>query len=367
MNDIRLGLPSASSAQADVLCPGRPNAQRGIPEWQKNEYAKFGQLVHLAYEGDDLAAMQLSAEQTEIVRKAVVVEQAVLAAWSTGTTKRLKEERLWDYDAEGKERNSGQFDVCHLEPTRALVGDLKSLYGDIPTATKNRQLREQAALVYLNREKLGVPKLKEVSVFINQPLVSMKPPVVKYGKADLERAVAEMRARVDKNMDPDAPRVAGAYQCGMCRAALLCPVAAEFVTRLKGVNVLDLQPEALADMLERFEVLAAMDKQAREYAKLLLTNVPGSVPGWILEEGNVMRTITNYRGAVDTLIATGFTTEQVDSISDLSIKAAAGLIFEKNKDTEGMTKTKSELEAKDLLKPWTTESQNQPSLKRVKE
>lgn len=222
-NAIRKGLPSASNAEADSLCPGRFLAQYEIPEIQKSA-ADYGTLVHKAFAGEDV---ELDPEQERTVELGRNIEDMMLTRWMDGQEYLgpYREKRLWLHDTETLDCiASGQIDAFWVSGKRALIEDLKSLFGDVTESASNLQLRDY--VVMLNE---GVD-YDEVSVFINQPRVTTEPKLVVYNREDVARAREETVARVKRSI-AGGPRIAGEKQCKFCRAAASCPECIEWMQK----------------------------------------------------------------------------------------------------------------------------------------
>ena len=197
--DPRRGLTSASSAEADFLCPGRWYAQRGLPD-ESGEYAATGTRIHAAMEGK---VISLSDDEAETMDRAREIEFRTVQRWldtdSDTVPAPVRERRLWTYDSSLQPLHSGQIDAYWIEAERrGLIEEIKSLFGDIAEAPSNLQLRDQAALLW---EQEGVT---EVTVFVNQPRITGKPVLVTYNQEELAQAHREMLARIQRSQTPDA-------------------------------------------------------------------------------------------------------------------------------------------------------------------
>lgn len=320
MNDLRLGLPSASNAHSDSLCAGRHLCHSAFPS-EDSEWSKHGTLVHLGMAGGSSGC---SLEQLNWIRRASEIEDRVICNWAATSGEDMKEhreERLWAYgplddDLRTSKSNSGQADVFWIEDKRALLADYKSLFGDVPDAAENLQLRDLAVLIHLN---YGVT---EVTAYINQPRVTRNPKLVVYGLEDLKRAEVEMRERVKASMDPNSKRVPGVDQCKYCNGKLVCEeFRASSMSPMLGTfhAVSDLKPKELNPILERRlaplppDVLVGL-RNTLKLTEMLQTAVNAeirkrltadgtSVPGLTLADGNKVRVITQILKAWELIVA----------------------------------------------------------------
>ena len=183
----------------------------------------------------------------------------------------------------------------------ALIFDYKGLFGDVAESPANLQLRDYAVLV---RGHFG--SMHEVAVCIIQPRVSRNPELCLYREADLDRAAAEMFARIVRSNDPRSPRVAGEVQCKFCRARAVCsefakwsasmlPVVAEHREQaaLFSVAMAQWTPDQWALAADILTPAAARLIEIKDALKDRLQKDPASVPGWMLAPGVKRETITD--------------------------------------------------------------------------
>lgn len=284
MNDERLGLPSASDVEALMLCTGKHNACRGIPEPPPTEDATTGNNVHayLAGKSDPLTddeqatADACQRKETELIeRHLMYVEQS------------YREQRLYLRDCGGSFVFSGKLDALFRRGDIGLLVDYKTGRNEVTDATGNMQLR---ALVVLTALTYG---LTRVVVAIIQPWVTPQTSVCVYDQDDLERAELEMRAVLANAADPNAPRVPGEQQCRYCRAKSRCPEAIAYASQLpdvRGIGLPALDAETLGALLDRCSMAEHMIDAIRNESKARLRDgLP--VPGWTLKPGNERETI----------------------------------------------------------------------------
>lgn len=318
MSDPRKNLPSASSAEADSLCPGRFMAQEGLPD-DKSEDAASGDRVHLAFRGQPV---ELSEFEKETVDRGKEIENQMLTSWLESETQQfeeVREERLFAHDPVTLAPIcSGQADAFWMLGNRALLEDLKSLYGDIPEAPLNMQLRDLAVLIHVN---YGID---EVLAFINQPRVTNKPVLVRYGFEDLKRAHAEMIARVKRSVTPGQPRVAGPKQCHHCRANASCPEAMALVRQVSRADNLKWDAITSEEKLDLYDACKAAEKIIESIQRKIKDDLkfnPEAIPGLKLAKGDERRTLAEGKSINDVFNAVAFDICPVCGNNEL-IKAA---------------------------------------------
>lgn len=295
-SDPRRGLPSASSAAADFLCPGRHLAQRGLADAESSA-AAFGNAVHAALAGQT-DAEALTSEQRRVFDGAQAVERAVLSDWASllgvpvdSLPEPKRELRLWAFDPELHPTNSGQVDVLWRYGDRGLILDYKSLYGAVAESPHNLQLRDLAVLAADNFD------LAEVCVAIVQPMVRDRAALTRYDLEALRQADTEMRARVARSMDAASSRCPGAIQCQWCRAKTRCPEALALVADTANMGlapaiagaVAQLSPAALAGYLDRLPVVEAVAEALRREARGRLQSDPDALAGRYVLRPNAPR------------------------------------------------------------------------------
>lgn len=363
---------SASNAQADTLCPGRHQAQLSIPETPRGEDALMGSRIHaaLAVDGETLA--KLTLEERESFDACREVEKKLVAQYLGDVAYKVqRHERFWArWPNAGRDfAHSGEADVVFRFGTKALILDYKVLAGDVAESPKNMQLRDLAVLV-----KANTLLLEEIAVAIVQPLVTHSPELCVYTNADLERALTEMMARVERSNDPKSPRVAGEVQCKFCRAKKVCvefsrwagstlPVVIEPVKQVLVFQVaMDLwSPEERALAASIIPLATKRLDEIKEHLKGLLTADPSSIPGWQLKPGAVRETITDAQQCFDRFATEGGHLPEFFPC----IKVEKGKLKEalaKVTNSKGKA-LKVKLDA--LLEGITESNQNSPSLERM--
>lgn len=365
---------SASSAQADLLCAGRHTAQQAAMTAETNgllaakddsEDAVFGRNVHAALcAGSDAGLTPKEAELFDSCRK---IEAKLLTkafgAVDPAKAQPLREKRLWI--AFGQLRHSGQPDAVHRKGARALIVDYKTGPNEAPASSRNQQLRDLAVLTYYNTVMLA-----DVWVAIIQPLVTHEPEVTVYDKAAIQQSKLLMEARVKASNDPASPRTPGTTQCQYCRAQRIC---AEYQAwagaklpmpkSIVDVPLINWTPQDFATFEDNRSIAQKWLDMAHTAAMEFAKQNPGAIPGYELKPGNVVEKIIDPQGVFDRFAAIGGTLEEF--MKCLSVYKTRLVPFVK-----AHTNAKGKLldeHMESLVRGCTEESQNQPSLRKVKE
>lgn len=319
----RDGWTSASSAQADAACPGRHQAQKGMPD-TKSKDAMFGTVIHeaLAKQSDE----GLNSDEASVYESCVSIESKLLVQVFGGDAASIvpiREKRYW---VEWKTdrftlKHSGQIDCVYRKGTKALIIEYKTLPGDVPDSSKNQQLRDQVALLDANTGMLS-----EVVVVVIQPLVTHSPELCVYGRPEIERSKREMFERVSMSSLENAPRIAGELQCKYCRAKMGC---SEY-QRSNGESLPSVIVAGLTEIpvsqwtLEHRRLFLDRRKSAQDWldnceleCKRLLESDPGSVPGWCLKPGRITEKVTDPQKVFDRFSSKGGSLEQFMACLDV--------------------------------------------------
>ncbi len=372
------GGTSASNSAYDRVCPGRHQAQKGIPDKQ-GEWAEYGQLIHaaLAENGRDgqVALPKLTPEQRDMFESVREIEKKVISQIFNGepdsTNRVWREIRYWASvpdkwpDPETKFPHSGKADMVLRRKNTALVLDYKVLAGDVPDSPKNEQLRDLAVMVW--RTLVGVDN---VVVAIIQPLETWSPELCRYDETALKQAEQEMWERVRASNDPNAKRIAGDLQCKFCRAVGVCPENAAWKAALVPERDSPLTramalwtPEDRSRVAEHLPRLKTLLSQAEEHLKASLSADPESVPGFYLKPGAARKPINNPQELFNRFSAIGGQLEQFMQCVDVTKGE-----FEKR--VRLVTKLKGKVlktEVDKLLEGIVDENPVEPSLAKKKE
>lgn len=372
-DDPRKGFTSASNASADRACPGRFNAQKGIPDTD-SEWSEHGDKIHaaLADSGNRLLMESLSTDQRDMFDSHREVEKGLITriwAGEEGETRVFREQRYWcrvpnSGPAGDFFQHSGQADMVLIRNKKGLVEDFKSLIGDVEESPRNEQLRDLAVMVW---RTYG---LDEVFVAINQPWISRNPEPCRYSPEDLARAEQEMWDRVRKSNDPSAPRVAGDVQCKWCKASAQCKEHLAWRSSLLPekpspftVFMSDWTPEQRSAVADHIPRLRKLLDDSEDYLKDLLKADPEAVPGFQLKDGIFRESITDPQELFNRFLAMDGNLEQFMAC----VKITKGDLEDQ---VRAVSKTKGkELKAKmeALLAGITEKKQNAPSLSKVKD
>lgn len=363
----RRGWTSGSSAAADLACPGRHLAQRGIREPEASKDAEFGKIIHsaLADSGNTTLLQSLTGEQRDIFDACREIEKQTITRFfgeATAPKRVFREQRYWCM-VDKKFEHGGQPDVVVRSGPRGLILDYKTLPSDQPESPSNLQLRDYVVLAA--RTLL----MNEVVVAIIQPLVTYTPTLTVYDKSAIDMAEVEMWKRVRASNDPKSPRIPGEAQCKFCLAKKVCKEYSAWAPALLpgrqasfDTPVVSWTPEQRAAFCERRSIAQKWIDDCTEQMKALLKDDPNAIPGWELTEGNNRETVTNPQGLFDRFIAGGGTLEQFMAC----IKVGKG-------DFETQVRAVTQLKGKGLkdkvkefLAGFTESKQDAPSLARKK-
>lgn len=386
--DPRLGFTSASNAEPDHLCPGRHLAQRGMEGYDRRE-AESGTMVHAAFAGT-LDMDTLSPSQRKTVERGRAIEHHMVELWYRAMKHPLdpelplfdeiqkrahRELRLWAY-RNGQKIHSGGIDALWLagDMKFALIEDLKSLFGDITEAASNLQLRDYAALVYLNYG------CESVSVFINQPNVRWRyedQRMICYKEEDLEKATKDMLARVLASNDLGSARIPGKKQCQFCLACGTdrCPESLQAIRDFQkslDTSWIYRSPAERADFIESVRAVQQIAIHSLDYAKDQIRAIPDWAPGWEVTPDQQVRKISNP-AEVSQILADMFgrTPADAEAIRNLvaaSCKINTGDLEEIHRQlTKQPTQAEREAEFKILFDHLTRRETRSGSLQRKKD
>jgi len=295
--DPRLGKTSASNAAADELCPGRHQAQLAAKEVlgeQTSSDADFGSGIHNALAAQDPS--KLDPEQLKTYELCQQVEAGILERYFSSDAmeamqKQWRHRRLWGIF--GKHEHSGELDVVYRLGPRALIIEYKCLFGDVESSPRNKQLRDQAVLAWKH-----FLTLEEIAVAVDQPHLTLKPDICIYRRPDLQKAEAEMTARIVASNAPGAKRISGELQCQFCDAKALCKEYHLWAAaKLPMKQCLLEDPVAAWSTAQWVEFCDGMGiaqkwlNMAKDEAKKKLKADPNSIPGFCLTDGRKQRTV----------------------------------------------------------------------------
>ena len=332
--DERHGATSASNAEFDLLCPGRHQAQLGLPESPPSEDAESGRKIHDAlafYTLGDPAGLTLDERDTydrcqEIEARKVVEffgpDVSKVGVWPENP-KVPEASRVWVKIPPNMVEHSCRPDCFHRLLERALIVEYKTGRNEVTGSPRNLQLRDEEVLIRGNFLITG-----DIGVVVVQPWITMNPEICVYTPEDSERARTEMFARVIASNDPKSPRVPGEVQCQFCRAKMSCQEYQRWagsmvpgMVSLVDVPVSAWTPVQRAMFLEGQKIAARWLKECDMTLKAMEKQSPGSIPGWTIGKGAKVRSVNNPQRAFDRFGALGGNLEQFMACVDLGITA----------------------------------------------
>jgi Protein of unknown function (DUF2800) len=301
-DEEREDLPSASHIESFFLCPGKYNAEKGLPSIQ-NEDADRGTRIHDYLAGKDI---KLDKEEQNIADQCFDQARTIAIDWRAlvqegGIEKedifQFFETRYWMEDASLERQLSGKVDVVMLAGkaiSNALIIDYKTGRNDAVESARNEQLRTLAILLWGE-----YPTLKEIRVGIVQPLVSSIPEVCDYDETTINIGYRRLITHLEHIKTPNARRVPGERQCKYCKAKLVCPEAKQVMLFIPEVNK-EITAYEMSDLLDRAtiaqQIVDAIKNKGKEMA------IAGiEIPGYSLKKGNERRIITDAKVAYNAL------------------------------------------------------------------
>jgi CRISPR/Cas system-associated exonuclease Cas4 (RecB family) len=354
--DERAGLPSASEFSRLLACRAsflltKRAYELGQVAHERSAAADLGTKKHLAnVEGPEILVPRERADWELCQRK----REAFIASWTGGSdspVESIQEERLWLRKGI-RPLLSGKPDEVLRQGARAAV--LEHKYGTyrVEDPTDNVQLRICALLVSRNDQRV-----EEVTCQILSPYFDFEP--VTYSREELDSLYRSVLVVVASLDDPGDP-VPG-DQCRFCPARLICGAAKKAANEamLTKVTQLPLGNQA-AELLDQIKRAQALFKEIEAYYKRLLEQTPGAIPGWILEPGDVRRSIEDTL-ALHERTTDQFSLEELLSCCSPSAPALERLWAKKN----GVPAGRAKEGFKKFLGPLLIEKRTAPSLRRI--
>lgn len=359
MNDERKGLPSASSMERYMLCPGSYQAERDLPD-EGSEDAASGNRIHAVLAGEKVTP-PLTDEEGTTMLACQTQANALLDAYLPHRDEIHVEKRYW-----WGQQWSGKPDVVAIDTLQghAVVIDYKTGRGEVASAEGNMQLR--ALTVLVNAEH----QVERITVAIVQPL-SGEASVCTYQADDLRKARIEILAIITAIHQPDAPRRPSAKACRYCKAKTTCPEAREGALQMPVSNIPEgstpehiaavLSPATLSDFLSRAEFAERVIAACRQEAVRRLT-AGEQIPGWTLKPGSVRESVTDPAKVFARFAALGGTQEAfmpAVSVTKKGLKEAVKAVTgAKGKALEEQIET--------MLEGCTESKESAPSLAKAK-
>ena len=298
-DDERAGRPSASDFIRLMKCRAsfllsRRAYELGQVAHERSEAADLGAKKHLAnIEGPEILLARERADWEVCQAK----RDAFVKGWMNGSdlpVQSIQEERLWLRKGL-RPLLSGKPDEVLRQGARIAILDQK--YGSyrVEDPQDNIQLGIYALLVGHSDETI-----EEVTCQILSPYFDFEPVV--FGREELDRLYKSVLIVVASLEDPGDP-VPGDH-CHFCPARLICDAAKEAATQamLTKVTQLPLGNQA-AELLDQIKRAQALFKEIELFYKRLLEETPETIPGWMLQPGDVRRSIEDtvalYKRAAD--------------------------------------------------------------------
>lgn len=224
--DNRFGLPSASSMERVLACPGSFLMEAHLGDTGNRSAANRGTKIHAALEGA-IPMAKLSHSDRICVERISFEEAKLVEEFSMEGASQLKEVRLWHFP-NGKRTFSGKPDIIHYTRGRALVINYKTGHYPPTPIRHNVQMETEGALAALNIRDENGKELSAVAVALIHPNCDIEKKVSQahtYSAKDLLfDSVPKLEAAAVEAMKLDAPRKAGSH-CEWCRGKKhgICP------------------------------------------------------------------------------------------------------------------------------------------------
>jgi hypothetical protein len=340
--DDRCGLPSASSYERVVFCPGSLAAEHACPpEAEEAEIARRGSDIHEALATDDDTALAVTDKIVkDRLRK---IEDDAIAAWmeEKGIKREevtiLREVRIWIRNrATLAKVASARVDCAAVcEPKGcALVIDAKSGFLDTVPAELNWQLRVQAVALYHEYNF----EVNDIRAAISSGRTGSKYDPVDYDAESLIWAEGQIQFYTRNASEEYAPRVPGVH-CRYCKARGSCPEAASYSMlpivstqstpadkKTIELKVALLPAAAVAFIHSRAPLIEAILEAAKSRLKGMLRDDLAAV-GLELKPNAPMRTLPDVQLAYTVLHEKGLITDaDFRSICKLPIGALEELV-----------------------------------------
>lgn len=338
MSEERLGLPSASSFSADVLCLGRRNlirtlAAQGVPDHDSespSEAASRGTRIHRALETDQ--TFELTDDELAAYNGAVRTKMDVVRRWQedfavAGFNELPREARIWLHHPESlAPMMSGQLDAHWLsdDGKHICIADYKSGQAvGVEGASVAWQLRAQALLAWTEYGKTA----QRIRVAFIKPEAREELDWCDFTVWDLQNIEKYVHHVLWQTQQPDAPLRAGDH-CQYCPARGSCPAALRYaMTPIPSLQVAPasngkISKKIAADMVEAAPIEAVREvygkRTAIEYIMAAVKARLAALPeeerqrlGLVLRPGRSTDFVLDVRGAVEALEAAGFPSDAI--------------------------------------------------------
>jgi hypothetical protein len=290
--DERAGYPSASAysrllkCRASHLMAKRAEALGQVAH-ERSPASDLGTKLHLAsLQGPDI----LSAEEREDFEICQRKREEFINGWRQADqpVESVKEERLWLRKGL-RPLLTGKPDEVLRQGAKVAVLDHKFGNYRVEDPRDNVQLSLYALLVARESESI-----EEVSCQILSPFYDFEP--VTFVREELDQLYQSVLVVLASLADPGDP-VPGDH-CHFCPARLICGAAREQAESAMLAKVVELPVgEQAAQLLGAIKQAQALFKEIEAFYKRLLEETPVAIPGWVLEPGDVRRSISDALAA----------------------------------------------------------------------
>ena len=360
-HDERMGLPSASSADADFRCHGRrAMIAKVIKPDDSTKWSKRGDKIHKALEESDLTKLSSS---DSITAERIMDEEARLADhYSLQGAVVYRERRWWAMEGE-KRLYSGKLDCIHhvADLQFALVVDYKTGFAPVVSIDRNFQVKMQVVLAHLN---IGIRRAVGALIHPHHPdnLLSQT-------RVFTEREILFAKDEIDGHlaeMTDSAPRTPNATSCQYCPARHLCPeynawmeeiIPKEKVEALQA-KIEVMTPEERGVRLQKHKLAKALMDEEKEICKAMLKKDEKSIFGWKLVPSSE-RVCTDPIKAKQ-IVEDAYGLQVADMCMDFSFTKCETVLVESGAIA---IKKKAKETVNELLAPVLDKKRREPSLK----
>lgn len=304
LTDERESLPSASYIPDYWHCPGKRNAERGLPPLPAKSVTDDGNVVH---ENMEEGITDGTVSQKDITKRLRELEEETIGKWRaefdiTVTPKIFREERLWIRNRTTlRPVASAKLDVFCIYGEFALALDFKTGFKTQVPSELNWQLRCQSIALWHENSDLTT-----IRSGIATGRFGARVDCTDYNTAEMWAVERELMHILWRTEQPDAPRVPGP-QCDYCRAKAGCPQAGALsmlphvglpVSKRapNGLTILDrfntMTPEQLGFIRARKSTIESILEQVDEKLKHMPEDQL-ALAGYKLVPGNKNKEITD--------------------------------------------------------------------------
>lgn len=366
--DERGGLPSMSSAERWINCPGSVAMCRGLDS-KTGPYAADGNVVHSLMAGEidpEEGEVRDDLVQTASMAETILARHAELLGFVGDDVEIISEERIWLHDGAGNAVASGKSDriYLHRRQKRALIGDAKSGRKAVNPAPANPQMIGYALLA---QEEYGVTEVflaiaQPWRPWSQQPIGSIDADTLDYQRGVYLAAIAAATAIQTPEEAISGNHLSAGPWCDYCPARAMCPASIEIQNRFLQVTqgataptVTDLPgryalwtPEQKLQMWDFADHVAKTVKDFKAMVKDELTADPMAIPGLQLSKGKERATLSGSQAVLGILDAHGLGTERALSCASLSLNSLASVAAGGKPGVKSLPKAAKE--KKDALK-----------------